>query len=204
MTWVILALQKMFFLNQLISELKNMHKNTFKIIVGSLNPVKINAAKQAIMQFFELEQVDCIGIDAPSKVAEQPMTAAETRLGAINRVRYCQSHHDADYYVAMEGGADLLEDGPVTFAYVVIADKQQMSVGRSATLPLPPAVYRALQQGEELGPVMDRLFNTHNIKQKGGAIGLLTHGLVTREGNYIQALILALAPFLNSDLFIAE
>lgn len=180
-----------------------MKPKSVKIIVGSLNPVKINAAKQAIMQFFDLDEVICLGIDAPSRVAEQPMNSAETRLGAINRVKYCQLNHDADYYVAMEGGVDKLEDGPVTFAYIVVANKQQMSVGRSAMLPLPNAVYQALQQGEELGPVMDRMFNTHNIKQKGGAIGLLTRGLATRESNYTQALILTLAPFLHQELFVA-
>jgi inosine/xanthosine triphosphatase len=204
MTWVILALQDVTFFSRSILKVKKMNKNTVKIIVGSLNPVKINAAKQAIMQFFELAKVDCIGVDAPSKVAEQPMTAGETRQGAINRVKYCQLHHDADYYVAMEGGVDQLEDGPVTFAYVVVANEKQISVGRSAMLPLPNLVYQALQQGEELGPVMDRLFNTHNVKQKGGAIGLLTRGLATREGNYTQALILTLAPFLHSELFTAK
>ena len=48
---------------------------------------------------------------------------------------------------------------------------------------------------------MDRLFKTNNIKHKGGAIGLLTNGLETRESNYTQALILAMAPFLNPELY---
>ena len=178
-----------------------MNKTTVKIVVGSHNPVKVNAAKQAIMQAFDLADVECIMLAAPSGVAEQPMTAAETRLGAINRVKYCQQQHKADYYLAMEGGVDEFDEGPATFAYVVIANQEQMSVGRSASLPLPPQVFRALQQGAELGPLMDSLFKTTNIKQRGGAIGLLTHGLASRESNYTQALILALAPFLNKDLY---
>jgi non-canonical (house-cleaning) NTP pyrophosphatase len=48
---------------------------------------------------------------------------------------------------------------------------------------------------------MDRLFNTNNIKQKGGAIGLLTNGLATRESVYRQATLLAMAPFIHSDLY---
>jgi non-canonical (house-cleaning) NTP pyrophosphatase len=74
-------------------------------------------------------------------------------------------------------------------------------VFRSAILPLPKSVYRALEQGEELGTVMDQLFNTENIKQKGGAIGLLTNGRATRESNYTHALTLALAPFLHPELY---
>ena len=36
-----------------------------------------------------------------------------------------------------------------------------------------------------------------NSKQGGGAFGLLTDGLMTREGVYTQTLILALIPFVH-------
>jgi len=172
-----------------------------KIIVGSRNPVKINAVRNAMTRLFPEAEIDCLGEQAPSGVAEQPMTEQETRLGAINRVEFCQVNFDADYYVAMEGGVDNFEYGPATFAYVVIADKHKQSVGRSTNLPLPSVVFQALRSGEELGHVMDRLFNTRNIKQKGGAIGLLTNGIATRESIYTQALTLAFAPFLHGKLY---
>lgn len=172
-----------------------------KIIVGSKNPVKINATKLAFAQLYPECEIDCQGVKAPSDVAEQPLTAAETLLGAQNRVRYCKAQIAADFYVAFEGGVDRFDYGPSTFAYVVIADHHKESVGRSAILPLPEKLYQALCDGEELGPLMDRLFNTENIKQKGGAIGLLTNGLETREGNYRQAITLAMAPFLHAELF---
>ena len=138
---------------------------------------------------------------APSGVADQPMSSEETLKGAINRVAYCKQQVDADFYVAMEGGVDMFENGPATFAHFVIADKNRQSFGRSAILPLPPAVYSALQEGKELGDVMDHLFNTNNVKQKGGAIGLLTNGCATRESIYTQALKLAFAPFLHPHLY---
>ena len=172
-----------------------------KVVVGSKNPIKISAAKTAICEMFALNDVECVGINAPSGVPEQPMTNEDTQLGAINRVKYCQQHAQADYYVAFEGGVDQFEYGPATFAYVAVANQEHMSIGRSCQLPLPPLVYQALQKGEELGHVMDRLFNTDNVKQKGGAIGLLTKGLATRESVYHQATLLALAPFVNPDLF---
>lgn len=171
------------------------------IIVGSTNPVKINAAQSTIATFYPDATIQCQGIHAPSLVADQPMTEQETKQGAINRIKYCQSHHTADFYFAMEGGVDLSVQGPATFAYLVIATPNNVSIGRSASLPLPLKVYQALQQGEELGHVMDRLFNTHNIKQQGGAISLLTQGQATRESTYTQGLILAMAPLLNPELF---
>ncbi|RLV59063.1 non-canonical purine NTP phosphatase [Parashewanella curva] len=172
-----------------------------KIIVGSKNPVKIKASLQAIKAYFPNTNVEPQGVDAPSLVTDQPMTAAETRQGAINRVEYCKKHHKADFYIAIEGGVEQNQDGVFTFAYIVIDDLKQQRINRSAALPLPEIVYQKLTQGEELGNVMDDLFGTENIKQKGGAIGLLTQGLATRQSTYEQAITLAMAPFIHQDLF---
>ena len=62
---------------------------------------------------------------------------------------------------------------------------------------IAPALFKAL----ELGNVMDEAFATKNIKQQGGAIGLLTQGHATRQSSYQQALLLAMAPFNHSELF---
>lgn len=171
------------------------------VVVGSTNPVKVNASKSVISALFPDAQVDCVGVKAPSHVPEQPMNDAETRLGAMNRVAFCQENHESDFYIAIEGGVDLLVDGPATFAYVVIATLDKTSVGRSASLPLPQSIYNELVAGKELGPLMDELFNTVNIKHKGGAIGLLTKGHGSREDNYTQALTLAMGPFLFPTLY---
>jgi non-canonical (house-cleaning) NTP pyrophosphatase len=66
---------------------------------------------------------------------------------------------------------------------------------------LPPAVLEKLEHANELGDVMDEVFGTDNIKQKGGAIGLLTHNQLSRSSVYHQALILALIPFVNPEHF---
>ncbi|WP_063370016.1 inosine/xanthosine triphosphatase [Pseudoalteromonas luteoviolacea] len=172
-----------------------------KILVGSKNPVKINAAKTIFQKYYPETEIVCEGLHAPSGVPDQPLGELDTRLGAQNRVDYLKAHHDADFYCAMEGGAARFDYGAATFAFVVIADKQQTSINRSCNLPLPDKIYSALEQGEELGHVMDRVFNTTNIKQKGGAIGLLTNNLATRESSYTQALTLAMAPFIHSELY---
>ncbi|GIU47324.1 inosine/xanthosine triphosphatase [Shewanella algidipiscicola] len=188
-----------------------MHKlaalTPIRITVGSTNPVKIAAAHNAIAQLFPAAQIISQGIHAPSGVAAQPMTDSETRTGAINRARYCkqqaelQPHLSAELYIAMEGGVDCFDHGAATYAYMAIIHQGKLSIGRSAQLPLPPAVYQALVAGEELGDVMDRLFNTVNIKQKGGAIGLLTDGKASRESVYTQAIVLAMAPILNPQVY---
>lgn len=176
-----------------------------KIIVGSKNPVKVNAASNALGKVLGEKYpdltLDVSGIDAPSLVPDQPMTEAETREGAVNRVKACMQSQNADWYIAIEGGVDNFTDGPATFAYIAVCDGHAWSVGRSANLPLPGSVYASLQQGEELGDVMDRLFDTHNIKQKGGAIGLLTNHLSTRQSVYELAIILTMARFNFYELY---
>ncbi|MBT2152004.1 inosine/xanthosine triphosphatase [Pseudoalteromonas tetraodonis] len=174
---------------------------SIKIIVGSKNPVKINAAKHIFAMYFPEHVIECSGVHAPSEVPDQPLGEEQTCLGAQNRVNYCKSHYQADYYMAMEGGAAQFSYGAATFAYVVIDNGTQQVTGRSSNLPLPAVFYKALLQGKELGDVMDKAFNTTNIKQQGGAIGLLTDHHATRESTYTQALTLAMAPFLNPTLY---
>ena len=174
-----------------------------KVVVGSKNPVKVNATRVALKQVLGTgDDIVVVGVDAPSLVADQPMTEAETRLGAVNRVKACLAEYKANWYVAIEGGVDKFTDGPATFAYVAICNGEHWSVGRSANLPLPEMVYASLTAGEELGDVMDKLFDTHNIKQKGGAIGLLTNHLATRQSVYELAIILTMAKFNFLPLYI--
>ncbi len=182
--------------------LVNMTKNTITAIVGSKNPVKVNAFQQTLARLYPDAVIQCEGVDAPSNVADQPLTEADTCQGAVNRVAFCRANYQADFYAAMEGGVDHFEFGPATFAYVVIADKQNQQVGRSANLPIPASIYQSLVAGRELGPLMDELFKTQNVKQKGGAIGLLTNDVETRTSVYTQALTLAMAPFLHPQQFV--
>lgn len=173
-----------------------------QVIVGSRNPVKVQAAAVTFQRAFPNCEIDVHSIDAPSGVRDQPMDAAETLTGARNRVHFAkQQLPEADFYVAFEGGVDTFSYGVATFAYVVVADANRTQVGRTADLPLPAQFYQALQTGEELGDVLDRHFRTTNVKQRGGAIGLLTDDHESRESTYQQALMLALAPFLHSALF---
>ena len=170
------------------------------IAVASANPVKLTAAKEAFALAFK-STIEIISIDVPSGVSDQPMTYNETRLGAQNRVANAKAETNAHYYIAFEGGVEVYEDGPKTFAVICISNGEEMIFGQSATLPLPNSVYAKLLEGIELGTAMDDLFDTQNIKQKGGAIGQLTNGIETRMSIYKSATILALSRFVNGSLY---
>ncbi|MEM0912241.1 MAG: inosine/xanthosine triphosphatase [Pseudomonadota bacterium] len=174
---------------------------TLNVVVGSNNPAKINAARQAFEINFSEYNIDIKGVAAPSGVADQPMNEEETSRGASNRVSHLCEICKADYYIAYEGGVDVFEDGPRTFAVVCISNGDSKRFGQSAALPLPITVYQELLRGEELGDAMDKLFDTKNIKQRGGAIGQLTRGKETRASIYTSATLLALAPFNFPELY---
>ncbi len=172
-----------------------------KVVVASLNPAKINAVKSAFQSAFPHQAFEFIGVSVESEVDDQPMSNEETRDGALNRVRNAKiSQPGADYYVGLEAG---IEDN-VTFAWMIIESDTHRGESRSASLMLPPLVIEKLDHANELGDVMDEVFGTENIKQKGGAISLLTQDLLTRSSVYHQALILALIPFINPDHFPAN
>ncbi|MFV8385115.1 inosine/xanthosine triphosphatase [Vibrio parahaemolyticus] len=174
---------------------------TQKVVIASLNPAKINAVKSAFQSAFPQQAFEFVGISVPSEVADQPMTNEDTHRGALNRVKNAKVEMPtADFYVGLEAGIE----GNVTFAWMVIESDTHRGESRSASLMLPPEVLAQLANANELGDVMDKVFGTENIKQKGGAISLLTQNQLTRSSVYHQALILALIPFTNPDHFPAN
>lgn len=168
------------------------------VIIASQNPAKVAAVKSAFTLAFPDGVFSFKGVSVRSDVPEQPMSCEETKQGAINRVNNAKKQYpDGNYYVGLEAGIEKNS----TFAWMIIDNGSVIGESRSSSLPLPPQVLDSVQQGKELGIVMDEQFNTENIKQKEGAIGLLTNNLLTRSSVYQQALILALIPFLHPERF---
>jgi non-canonical (house-cleaning) NTP pyrophosphatase len=83
----------------------------------------------------------------------------------------------------------------------VIDKDGKRSFGSSPHFQLPPKVIKKLLNGIELGDVMDEISETHNSKQKFGAIGFFTKGVMDREKLYVAGLTVALAPFQHKNLY---
>jgi inosine/xanthosine triphosphatase len=170
-----------------------------KIVVASQNPVKIGAAREAFATQFPESPLDVLSVDVDSGVGDQPMSDTDTRDGARARANGAmQAHPEADFWVGLEGGIEVIDDQLMAFAWMAIKGTTGgISEARSTTLPLPPAIKELLSTGMELGEANDKVFATINSKQGGGAFGLLTDGLYTRESVYAQTLVMALIPFVN-------
>ena len=169
------------------------------IVVASKNPVKVDATMRAFNELFPDANIQLESVDVSSGVSDQPTSDEETRRGARTRaMNASQAEPDADFWVGMEGGIEVIDDQLMAFAWmVVVGPKGDIGEARSVTMPLPPAVKKLVDSGLELGDANDRVFATLNSKQGGGAYGLLTAGLYTRESVYRQTLIIALTPFVN-------
>jgi len=171
-----------------------------RIVVASRNPAKLRAVDEAFARQFPAHTRELITADGDSGVSDQPASDQETRQGARNRARNARmAEPDADYWVGLEGGVETI-DGTLTASawMAVLGADDRLGEARTVTLPLPPSVKALVDQGLELGEANDRVFSTVNSKQRGGAYGLLTNGLLTREGVYTEALVIALLPFVNA------
>lgn len=172
-----------------------------KVVVASKNPVKIAATRRAFEAGFPSAAIDVQPVEADSGVDDQPYSDEDTRHGAINRAHDArETVPEADFWVGLEGGVDTFNRQLMAFAWMAVLDREgRTGTARSMTLPLPPAVKRLVESGQELGEANDRVFSTENSKHAGGAFGLLTGGRVTREDVYAETLMMALIPFQNEQ-----
>lgn len=173
-----------------------------KIIVASQNPVKVQAVQGGFTRLFPGTVFAVDTVRVPSGVSDQPGSSAETRQGACNRAcRARQEHPQADYWVGVEGGIEDEGDCMAAFAWIVVVDRLRTGQGRTGLFYLPPAVAALVRQGKELGDADDIVFGKTNSKQANGAIGILTGDVLDRAAFYEQAVILALLPFKNPQLY---
>lgn len=171
-----------------------------KIAVGSTNPAKITAVRTAIRRVWP--QAEISGVDAPSGVSPMPFSDAECLRGARQRAHTARAALEADIGIGLEGGVNDEPAGLMLMGWVVVAHRDgREGVAGTARLPLPSHIAARVRAGEELGPVMDELLNASSTRQKGGAIGALTAGLVPRDQSFAMAVIYALSPFVAVHLY---
>lgn len=172
-----------------------------KVAVGSTNPIKIEAVRSMVQRVWP--KADVIGVSVPSGVREMPMSDTETIEGAKNRAVAAREQTKADLGFGLEGG--IQHDpmvGWVLQGWVVVVDGNgRTGIGGNGRLPLPPVLINRILAGEELGPILDDILNEKNVRQKGGAIGLLTAGLVMRQEAFALGVAYALAPFLMPSFY---
>lgn len=170
------------------------------VAIGSSNPVKIGAARSVISRMWP--EAEVIGLEVESTVPAMPASRAECIAGALERARTAREIADADLGLGLEGGVQTMEGQLYLTGWVAAVDRHgRESLASGAQLPLPPPVAAAVREGQELGPVMDRLTGREKTNHAEGAVGILTRGLVTRQHSFEVGIAYALTPWLNPEWY---
>ena len=189
-------------------------RRAIALAVGSMNPVKLNAAVTGVRNALQPLQADGVEVelatssyDVASGVSAQPLGTEETKTGALNRAKaafeaYRLEHGVVpDYAVGLEGG--ITDDGTemTCSAWMAVFDGSRVGTAHTCSFLLPPAICELVRGGMELGAADDAVFGTTNSKQKGGTVGHLTRGSIDRTRYYVPAVELAMVPLLWPDLW---
>ncbi|CAM3968682.1 DUF84 family protein [Mesobacillus thioparans] len=163
-----------------------------KVAVGSKNPAKINAVKEA----FKESAFEIVSIDAQSGVSDQPMSDEETIKGAVNRAIEAAEKVGAEIGIGLEGGVQQTPYGLMLCNWGALAVKgMDPIIAGGARIPLPDEVAQQLLAGSELGPVMDEYAKKQNVSKNEGAVGIFTNGQINRSEMFTHVMKLLAGQF---------
>jgi len=170
-----------------------------KILIGTKNPGKIEGAKEALKNYFNDFEIE--GIAVSSDVGEQPLNE-EIYEGARNRVdhlmQYARDHEiESEYFLGVESGITNLLGKWMIINIAVIKDKAGYeSWGMSSAFPVPDKYVDEIIS-TNLGQVMDKIFEQHDLRSGKGGINFVTGGVISRIDLTKEAFIMALSQHTN-------
>lgn len=203
------------------------------IKVGTNNAIKVEAVKEALVDYHQFNEAEVSGIKIPSGVSEQPSTTEETFHGAFNRA-VGAFKSGADVGIGIESGITKGPLGWINFTVAVLCDDDIVDwklptlwapiwthpksgrglspscihYGQSTGFPVPPQmVDKIVNQGMDMDQAAYAcgFVDVPNIgKVDGGFLGVLTRGRVSRKTYSRQALMMALISWENKEMFAAS
>ena len=188
------------------------------VAVGSTRRPKLEAVREAMRLLGSAlgcgGEFEIVGMEVESGVGHTPLSREETMAGARQRAQALIEKARAErqpwkYFVGLEGGLDKVAPAHgerlvflQNWAYVT--DGDAASYGQSGGVLLPGALARAVaDEGVELAQAIDAFAGQHGIRDRQGAWGILTGGLITRQDAFRVAVVNAFAPFINRAAYAA-
>jgi inosine/xanthosine triphosphatase len=173
---------------------------SLKISVGSDNPVKVHAVENVMRRVFSEVQVTSCRVQA--SVPQEPWDD-EVEKGAIERAR--RSIGRNDFGVGIEAGIFDHNGSLYDVQFCAVADKMgRVTLGHGPGFLYPPSVAAKLREGGTVGEAFHELYGQERTGRGQGAIGFLTHGLLTRAELTEQAVIAAMVPRIRKDIYFEE
>jgi len=176
------------------------------VVVGSLNPVKVEATRLVFKKFFG--EVEVYSVKVETSIPAQPIGIEQVLRGAVERAYQALSSIDgSDYGVGLEAGL-IPYPGTITgylnHQICAVVDRElKATFGSSMGFEFPSEVIERLGRKEvkEAEEVMEELTGIEKIGEAIGAIGYLTKNHFKRLDLSIQAITSALIPRLNPNLY---
>lgn len=172
-----------------------------RVVVGSMNKVKIDAVRNIFTQSFGLVEVK--GIEPNHSIGTQPMEE-RTIQGSIERARSAIAETGADFGVGIEAGLffNKILNKHLDIQYCAIVDSSgKMTVGHGPGFEYPPEVIQAVLKGGTVGDTMSKITEIEKIGHKMGSIGYLSDGLIDRTSLTEVAVLMALIPRIRKELY---
>jgi inosine/xanthosine triphosphatase len=182
-------------------KLQGVAAGPMRVVVGSQNPVKIDAARQAFIPYFD--SVEVVGVRTQSGVNPVPTSEGETLQGAFTRVRAAAaSIPDAQFAVGIEAGIVAFDKYKLALGFAVVKEAERLGVGCSVGFQLPPGLVSQLDPtSDAFKQLIDEQLGGENLFQGEGVIGVLTKGRLTRTTILRDAVVCALAQFISPQFY---
>ena len=200
------------------------------IAVGSKRGPKLSAVTEALQSFSATLAHDAgfevVGVAVESGVSHTPTSRDELMRGARQRAEALreialQQGAAWQYFVGLEGGLDVVQEGESTDemlrhpgmrqngqhrvfleSWAYVSDGARGYYGRSGSIELPEALaHEVLENSVELAVAIDRFAGTVGIRDAQGAWGVLSNNFISRQEAFRVAVIAAFAPFYNSRMY---
>src|SRR5256885_1494863 len=203
------------------------------IAVGSKRGPKLSAVTGALQSFSATlahdAEFEVVGVEVESGVSHTPTSRGELMRGARQRGETLQEialQQGAawQYFVGLEGGLDVVQEGESTDetlrhpgmrqngqrrvfleSWAYVSDGARGYYGRSGSIELPEALaHEVLENGVELATAIDRFAGAVGIRDAQGAWGVLSNNFISRQEAFRVAVIAGFAPFYNSGMYRAQ
>ncbi|MDW8021884.1 MAG: inosine/xanthosine triphosphatase [Nitrososphaerota archaeon] len=174
-----------------------------RVAVGSRNPVKVEAVEACFNAFFDEVVIEAVEVEG----IPQPIGFEEALRGAVERAVEAIDKSGADLGVGLEAG--LIENKYAITGYMnqhvcaIVDGWSRVTFGLSAAFEFPFEVVEGVLSGKagEAEEVMEDISGIRGIGSGVGAVGYLTGEKLTRKDLCVQAVLTALIPRINPQLY---
>jgi inosine/xanthosine triphosphatase len=200
------------------------------VAVGSTRRPKLDAVTAAFSSIsFAFPDFEIVGVEVESGVRHTPLTREDLMTGARQRaealVRIARSENKPwNYFIGLEGGIDVVAATDVMPSLDIVPDIDVVaeagnrwvflenwayitdgvtgSFGQSGAILLPEILARiVVDDGVELSEAIDAFAGRQGIRDAEGAWGILSRNLISRQEAFRVAVLNAMAPFYNREIY---